>query len=101
VAECYALAELLMSFQLRNCVDMLKFDREISVVILRSTVPGIFCAGLYGFCNFCKHAQRFQLGLFVSLFVCLCSQMITQKNYECILMKYYECILMKFFDGGS
>jgi len=40
-------------------VDMLKFDREISVVILRSTVPGIFCAGLYYFSNFCKPLKLF------------------------------------------
>jgi len=25
---------------------MLKFDREVSVVVLCSSVPGIFCAGL-------------------------------------------------------
>lgn len=32
-------------FQMRNCMDMLKFDKEVSVVILCSGVPGIFCAG--------------------------------------------------------
>jgi len=30
---------------------MLKFDREVSVVILCSSVPGIFCAGLSRFIN--------------------------------------------------
>jgi len=45
---------------------MLKFDREVSVVVLRSTVPGIFCAGLY--CFFCKHTHMYIACLSTYLF---------------------------------
>jgi len=31
--------------QLKNAIDILKFERSIAVMIMRSTVPGIFCAG--------------------------------------------------------
>jgi len=44
-----------MCVQMKNCLDILQFDRELTAVILRSNVPGVFCAGLFGAEIFCVH----------------------------------------------
>ena len=34
------------TLQFKKTLDLLKFEKTIAVMILRSGVPGVFCAGL-------------------------------------------------------
>ena len=47
VCVCVCVKLLLTDFQLLDGMNQVKFDNSVRCVIIRSEVPGVFCAGAY------------------------------------------------------
>ena len=47
VRVCVCVKLLLTDFQLLDGMNQVKFDNSLRCVIMRSEVPGVFCAGAY------------------------------------------------------